>query len=338
MASIVQIGKSWRALVRRKGFKPQSRTFKTKVAAKEWARRIEVDIDNGVQPKPSKIKSIADVILHYRELREESRPIPPQSNEHYMLAHLEEGLSDILADRMTIQDLTGWCRRRSAEGAGPYTIEMELSKLGTALKFAGVDLGIPLTPVIEQARPMLKHLGLIGPGSKRERRPMQGELDGIVNLLAAPYADLVSFSVASAMRRGEIVRMKWEDLDEGNKMVLIRDRKDPRQKKGNDQWVPMLGEAWVIIQRQPKTGGRVFPVGVSMVSKLFLAACRELNIVDLHFHDMRHEGISRLFEQGYTIEQVALVSGHKDWRHLRRYVQLRPENLQKITLPFSAVR
>ena len=338
MASIIPIGNSWRAAVRRKGFKAITKTFKTKTAAKEWARRIEVDIDAGTQPRSSKGRSIADVILHYRELREHSRPIPIQSNEHYMLAHLEEGFADVLADRLTTEDLIAWCKRRSAEGAGPYTIDMELSKLGTALKFSGVALGIPSSPVIDQARPMLRHLGLIGPGSRRERRPTQRELDDVLKRLEAPYADLVLFAVATAMRRGEIVALRWADLDETKRMVMIRDRKDPRMKKGNNQWIPLLGESWTIVQRQPRDSDLIFPVLAGTVSKVFLDACRGCGIDDLHFHDLRHDGISRLFEQGYTIEQVSLISGHKDWRHLRRYVQLRPEDMHTIKLPSSAVR
>jgi integrase len=132
---------------------------------------------------------------------------------------------------------------------------------------------------------------------------------------------------------GDAVRgllpVTWQDIDEAKRLALVRDRKDPRRKAGNDQWVPLLGEAWTVLQRQPKVEGepRIFPIGESTVSKYFTNACRDLDIPDLHFHDLRHEGASRLFEEGYEIQQVALVTGHKDWRHLRRYTQLKPESL-----------
>jgi len=58
-----------------------------------------------------------------------------------------------------------------------------------------------------------------------------------------------------------------------------------------------------------------------------VSQCRELKIEDLHFHDLRHEGTSRLFEAGFSIEQVSLVTGHKDWKMLRRYTHLKPEAL-----------
>ena len=64
-----------------------------------------------------------------------------------------------------------------------------------------------------------------------------------------------------------------------------------------------------------------------MLFRSFRRQCRDLKIDDLHFHDLRHEGTSRLFEMGFTIEQVALVTGHKDWKMLRRYTHLKPEML-----------
>jgi integrase len=93
----------------------------------------------------------------------------------------------------------------------------------------------------------------------------------------------------------------------------------------------MLGEAWEILQRQPRVDDepRIFPVHEQTLSKYFKAACDACGVPDLHFHDLRHEGTSRLFEEGYQIQQVALVTGHKDWRHLRRYTNLKPEDLHK---------
>ncbi|MGC8733260.1 MAG: tyrosine-type recombinase/integrase, partial [Halothiobacillaceae bacterium] len=58
---------------------------------------------------------------------------------------------------------------------------------------------------------------------------------------------------------------------------------------------------------------------------MFTEACVALSIPDLHFHDLRHEGATSLFEAGFSIEQVALVTGHEDWRNLKRYTNLRPE-------------
>jgi integrase len=73
--------------------------------------------------------------------------------------------------------------------------------------------------------------------------------------------------------------------------------------------------------------GKVFPHHHKSAGTAFQRACKELKIDDLHFHDLRHEATSRLFEAGLTIEKVALVTGHRDWKMLRRYTNLRPESL-----------
>ncbi len=330
MASITKIGSSWRALIRRKGHKPLCKTFKNKAQAELWARQREAEIDRGEIVAEPGVQTVRDLLQSYRKLRDQSRPIADTSNEHYMLKHLEAGLGDRRAGSLSSQDLVAFCQMRKEEGAGPYTVNMEISKLGTALRYAGAFLKIALPDVVGQARPLLNHLGLIGGGGKRERRPTEDEILRLLDQLKQPYADIVRFGIATAMRRGEIVKLKWDDLDKGKRLILVRDRKDPRKKQGNDQWVPLLGEAWDVVQRQPQQGERIFPVHEQTLSKYFKEACDVLGIPDLHFHDLRHEGTSRLFEQGYEIQQVSLVTGHKDWRHLRRYTNLRPEDLHRM--------
>src|SRR3546814_15283962 len=74
---------------------------------------------------------------------------------------------------------------------------------------------------------------------------------------------------------------------------------------------------------------RIFPYNPRSVGTAFRRACRALKIENLHFHDLRHEATSRLFEAGLRIEQVALVTGHRDWKMLKRYTHLRPEHLYR---------
>ena len=149
--------------------------------------------------------------------------------------------------------------------------------------------------------------------------------------------DIVMVAIATAMRCEEITRVAWRDCDLERRLLTIRDRKHPREKRGNDSTIPLLSaremgfDAAGIIARQPRRAGRIFPVKAATISTAFTRACAECGIEDLNFHDLRHEATSRLFEAGYRIEQVALVTGHKDWRQLRRYVQLRPEDLLRPT-------
>lgn len=120
-------------------------------------------------------------------------------------------------------------------------------------------------------------------------------------------------------------------------MHLIRDRKDPRKKSGNNQRIPLLDvtgyDACAIIEEQHSCAGnqsgRIFPYNGRSIGAAFRRQCRDLKIEDLHFHDLRREGASRHFEAGFSIEQVSLVTGHKDWKTLRRYTHLKPEALHR---------
>ncbi|MFS4552054.1 tyrosine-type recombinase/integrase [Comamonas resistens] len=337
MASILQIGTKWRALVRRKGFRGVAKTFPTKAQAQAWARQVEAEIDMGRAPPADLVAdrtiTVGELIRVYRRLMADARPISDKSSEHYMLKTLDLHLGNHDAQRLTIEDLEGFCRVRAEEGAGPYTVNMDVSKLGTVMRYAGASLRLDLPDVVHKARPLLSHLGLIGDGGRRERRPTEDELLQVLTWLAdnkgVEYCQFVTFAVLTAMRRGEIAKLMWDDVDTKNRMVLVRQRKDPRKKTTNDQWVPLLGSAWDILQAQPRYEGVpcIFPVHPQTVSKYFREACAVLGIPDLRLHDMRHDGTSRLFEEGYRIEQVAMVSGHKKWETLKRYTNLRPEDL-----------
>ncbi len=109
------------------------------------------------------------------------------------------------------------------------------------------------------------------------------------------------------------------------------DAKHPRAKIGNHRTFPLLGEAWDLVQRQPRIAGenRIFPYNSKSVGTSFTRACSALGIEDLWFHDLRHEATSRLFEQGYDIPEVAAVTLHASWNELKRYTQLRPESLHR---------
>lgn len=342
MASILQINGRWRALVRRKGQPTFCQTFGTKAQAQAWARQIEADIDRGNAPRADAVLGrtvlVSDLVATYRKLREQARPIRDDSNEHYMLKALARHLGDLDASRLQVSDLVAYCRIRAEEGAGPYTVNMDIGKLGTVMRLTAAHLKLQLPDVVTQARPLLSHMGLIGGGGKRERRPNDDELAQVIGWLAKHkgqvYADVVAFAVGTAMRRSEIARLVWADVDVVRKTVLVRDRKHPRQKRGNDMHVPLLGGVWDLVQRQPSRtdpdgDGRIFPIHPQTISKYFKEACDALGVPDLRLHDMRHDGISRLFEAGYQIPEVALVSGHQNWNNLKRYTNLRPEDLHQ---------
>lgn len=328
MAVIERRGKKWRALVRVKGHASASRTFSGRKAAEDWAKAAEDALRAGAA-MPGDTPTLAALIDRY--VKEVGRFKPVSDTKRGNLRRWAETLGDREVSSLTGADILAHVGGREA---GPATMNMELGFLAEVLAAGRSLWGLTIPDVVAAARPTLRRTGAIGKPQERDRRPTAWELEQLAafyrfHLGKTPMRDLVPFAIATAMRLGEIVRLRWADYRPGDKpMVLVRDRKDPRNKAGNDQWIPLLNGAAEIIDRQPK-GELIFPYKADSVSAAFRRACERLQIVDLHFHDLRHEGTSRLFEQGYSIEQVALVTGHRDWKSLKRYTNLRPESLHR---------
>lgn len=330
MGSIINRDGRWRAQVRRHGFRPQCKTFPTKAAAERWVRQLETSMDSGAADTLGEL-TIGDVIDAYHKLRDQARPISDSSTEHYTLKTLRGGLGKLKLASVTPDDMVGYATKRRDEGAGPYTINLDVSKLGTVLRYGCAALRVTAPDIVGSARPLLTHLRLIGGGGKRERRPTEDELSRILEHLRITrgviYAEAAAFAATSAMRRGEVCALAWADIDESTHCASVM-RKHPRLGKTRET-VPLLPASWAIVQRQPRTDARVFPLHESTLSKYFTWACRDLAIPDLHFHDLRHEGTSAMFEAGMPLERVALVTGHKSWTNLRRYTNLKPEDITR---------
>ena len=198
-----------------------------------------------------------------------------------------------------------------------------------------------------EAMGIMVRQGIIGQGRPRTRRVSPDEVQAIKVAANAfnhsiPMRDIIDFALATCMRRAEITGLKWEDLDDNKRapMVWVRNRKDPRKKDGNDDHVPLLGKALEIIKRQPRTPGepRIFPYSASVVSIYFCQYARHAKVKGVRFHDLRHEGISRLFELGFNIPEVALVSGHKNWKTLQKYTHIKPVSLHSGPIAVRAAR
>jgi integrase len=110
----------------------------------------------------------------------------------------------------------------------------------------------------------------------------------------------------------------------------VRDAKHPTSRDGNHRRFKYTPEAWAIVESQPRTSARVFPYDPKSVGAAFTRACHVLGIEDLRFHDLRHEATSQLFERGYQIHEVAQFTLHESWNELKRYTNLKPENVREL--------
>ncbi|SFM11335.1 tyrosine-type recombinase/integrase [Shimia aestuarii] len=343
MASIYRSRDKWTAQVNLDG-KRRSRTFSHKRDAERWARQEEAHQDTtGTVTAAIADLRLNDVIEAYLD------EFGDQASRSKLgtIRHISE-----LIGRTPLPDLTSarireFAKMRRAEGAGPATIGQDLTYIHTILKMGGAVLDVDTDTALgayTKARAILNASGAVGRPKERDRRPSDGELVALRNHWAqrrrvVPMWDLTRFAIATAMRLSEITRIKWDDLDVEGRMIWIRDRKHPRAKIGNDQNVPLLLGPVVIdgetvdplelVLAQRREAPEIFPHDPRTVSTTFTRGVASCGIDDLRFHDLRHDGVSRLFEAGYQIEQVSLVSGHQDWAQLRRYTQIKPESLHR---------
>ncbi len=131
-------------------------------------------------------------------------------------------------------------------------------------------------------------------------------------------AVMMEFAVWSCRRISEITRLRWADLNETDRTCIVRDMKDPKHKVGNHFEFPLLGKAWDIVMAQPRTDARIFPWDAKSAGARWRISRNRLGIENLRFHDLRREGICRLFELGYGPQECAGLSGHKNWAILAR--------------------
>lgn len=333
MATFQKRGTRWRAIVRKQGHPAQSRSFSTKARAQAWAKQVENDLEDtsiGVKHTPTIGDLIDRHLLHLETTS--SRGRKNFTSARNLKKSIDE---DTLATEMTYTMLLDFCRTRiDVDEVKPATVLSDVMFLSGAVTTATVEERLPVEFRTKMAtwREGLKRAGVTSRPESRDRRPSDKELEDLLThtkhnraLRRIRYHDVIRFAVESCMRLDEICSLKWKDVDLEEGTVIIRLRKHPTDKK--DQRVPLMGESQAILEAQNKESDLVFPYGAESVSNGFRRICTYLGIVDLHFHDLRHEGISRLFERGYGIQEVAMVSGHRDWGSLKRYVNLRPADL-----------
>jgi integrase len=163
-------------------------------------------------------------------------------------------IANVQTDNLTTADLIQHCKDRKGAGAKPATIYHDIAYLRAVMKKAKPVFNIEANhAVFEEAVPVLIDMKLVGKSERRTRRPTEGELEKLKQGLLEresyrpngptriPLVDILDFSVLTCMRIGEICGLRWEDLNQENKTILVRNRKDPRKKEGNHMIVPLLG-------------------------------------------------------------------------------------------------
>jgi integrase len=305
----------------------EAETFDRKQAANAWVvkREAELKRPGGLEQKED--PTLSAVIDRYIA---ESKNAVLGTKAQVLKTIKSSDLGDVKCSELTSNALVSFARELT-KNVEPQTCGNYFSHLSNIFTVARPAWGYPLIrQEFDDAVTVLKKLGLIRKGLERNRRPTLEELNRLMEHFgrirdhrpaSVPMQKIVAFALFSTRRQEEITLLRWDDLD-GDR-ILVRDMKHPGDKIGNNVYCELPPEALAILQSMPREGERIFPFSTDAISTAFTRACKFLEIQDLHFHDLRHEGISRLFEIGKTIPQVAAVSGHRSWTSLKRYTHIR---------------
>jgi integrase len=305
----------------------ETKTFDRKQAASAWVARRETELrEPGALERIKAVDpTLAEVIERYID---ESKRAIGRTKTQVLRTIKTYDIAEMKCSAITSADIVSFAQSLKV---APQTVSNYLSHLAAIFAMARPAWGYPLDqPAMKDAFVVAKRLGITAKGRQRERRPTLAELDRILEHFGAvkarrpdaiPMQRIIPFAIFSTRRQEEIVRIRWNDY-EGNR-VMVRDMKHPGDKLGNDVWCDLPPEASAIVESMPRNEERIFPYSTDAISAAFTRACKVLAIDDLHFHDLRHEGVSRIFEMGRTIPQAASVSGHRSWSSLQRYAHLR---------------
>lgn len=337
----------WKAIVRKRGWPTAVKTFRLKKAAEDWARRTEDEMVRGVfvQQAPAARMTIDAALKRYlKEVTPTKRPLSQLSDQRhakplakhlgkYSMATLSpENIAQFRDMRLAGED------RKDDEGKprprAANTVRLDLALLGHLFSVAIKEwgLGLPRNPVLSIRRP--------APGPGRNRRLSAGEEKKLLEAVDAHSNPMlrwiVRIALETGMRSSEIVSLRRSQVELDRRIVRLLETKNTQPRT-----VPLSIEATRLFHEALENSAR--PVDTDLLfpgepgkdekrrpynfNKVWLEIKRTAGCADFHFHDLRHEAVSRLVEAGFSDQEVSAISGHKSMQMLKRYTHLRAEDL-----------
>ena len=303
----------------------EAKTFDKTKLAKDWSIRREVELQNTDVYAKKAYLSIGTLIDEYIE----SFSPEGRTKKSDLKGLRRRDICRIDIHKLTVKDLVKHIKLRNEE-CQPQTAGNDLIWLsGIVQTMSGMHKLDFNMGIFDEARRILKDNGLIASSDTRTRRPTKQELWALSRQFSGmniPMLHLMWFAIYSARRQSEIMRIRWDDIRHEDRTYMMYGLKDPLKRVINKR-AKMPLSAYKIVMRQPKVDERVFPYGAKTICTYFTNACRLLQIHNLHFHDMRHEATSRLFERGLSIVDVQQITLHSSWKTLQRYCNINPGDI-----------
>ena len=326
----------WKAVIRRQGWPTNSKTWRTKRDAEDWARRTEDEMARGIYQNraPAERMTLSGAIDRYLSDVTPTKKESTQKAEQAKARKLRAALGQYSLVAIAPDVVAAYRDQQLADGKSRDTVRLQLALLSHIFEIAIKEwrVGIWANPCRAVRTPK--------PGKARDRRVSQVEAEKLLSAAEGqsnPMLGLmIRLALATAMRVGEIQRLRRRDVDLKRRTALLRNTKNNQSRT-----VPLSTEAAQVLCAALDSPVR--PIDCDLVffgepgrdgvrrgfqySPGWKRATRDAGIVDLRFHDLRHEAVSRLVELGLGDQEVAAISGHRSMQMLQRYTHLRAEDL-----------
>ena len=322
MASFRQHGNGWQGRIRRRGYPDITKTFETKADAEKWARALESQIDKGqfVNVSEAQRTTLGNVIGRY--LAEVTPSMKGAAEDTIRLKAMMRrpiarwSMSNLSAARIAV------FRDERLKEVSAGTVIRELAYLSAIINHARREWGINVPNPVQMVRK---------PQSPQARSRVLTE-EEVSKLLQALEPTgrrshwtkpAVQLALATAMRRGELLSLRWEHIDLEARTAFLTDTKN-----GESRTVPLSSTAVQVLAELPRhISGVVIPVKFFTLDAAFKRARKRAGLDDVRFHDLRRTAITRMAEKLPNVIELAAVSGHKSLMVLKRYYQPKAEAL-----------
>lgn len=324
MASIRQRSGKWQARVIRLGFPPEAKSFDTRNEAQRWARQIESAMDRGAyQPTAGANQVLLHDILQ-RYMVEVSPTKRGYAEEVIRIKALQRAKMAAYSMSQLSHAVVANFRDVRLKVVGAGAVIRDLSLLSSAISHArrewGVTAANPCALVRKPPTP---------PGRSRLLTP--DEEARLLDSLSptgrrSPWMiPLVQLALETAMRRGELLALKWENINLDSQTAYL-----PITKNGTPRLVPLSSKAIKVLVTLPRLPtGFVFGISAQTMEAAFKRARTRAGIANLHFHDLRHTATSRMADKLPNVIELAAVTGHRTIQMLKRYYHPSAEALAK---------
>ena len=326
MSSIRNRNGVWQARVIRKSFPATSKSFANRQDAERWARQVEAQMDLGrfVSQRQEEQTTLGELIIRYMS---EVTPLMKSAEADLIrLTALKRNplckLSMIALTPTRVAEF----RDQRLKIVSSGTVIRELAYISSIINHARREWGINIdNPVRLVRKPPTPQA--------RNRTVNKAELLRILDALTprptrrvSPWMKpLVELAVETAMRRGELLGLRWEHLDLGNRVAHL-----PITKNGDGRYVPLSSRAITILQKLPQSlSGNVFPIKPQTVAAAFGKATKRAGLINVRFHDLRHTAVTTLATKLPNLIELSAVTGHRSLTMLKRYYHPNPSELAK---------